>query len=178
MKSNFNFPALLASSAFLCEMNGGEMPEIALVKMLYEAERQALTRSYYTITGDNFVAYEKGPILSNFLYILRGKSNKKDLCSQWQKYFILKNEKSNLPVVSLKEKPDMDEISELDKEYLSNAYGIYKKFLGDKNENKIVKYAHKRYKEWSEKHHTISHKNILEQKYDEKAIPEILAVIG
>lgn len=174
----FNFPALLASSAFLCNMNGGEMPEIALVKMLYEAERQALTRSYYTITGDNFVAYDKGPILSNFLYILRGKSKKKDLCAQWQKHFELKNEKSDLPVVCLKEKPDMDEISEMDKEYLSRAYGVYERFLNDKNENKIVKYAHKRYTEWDENHHKISHKKILEQKYDEKIIPEILATIS
>ena len=178
MKSTLNFPALLAASAFLCEMNKGELPEIALVKMLYEAERQALTRSYYTITGDNFVAYDKGPVLSNFLYILRGKSKKRDLHTEWQKYFELKNEKSDLPIVSLKEKPDMDEISETDKEYLSNAFGVYKSFLNDKTENKIVKYAHKRYKEWNEKHHTISHKNILEQKYDEEVIPEILAVIG
>ena len=178
MKSDFNFPALLASSAFLCEMNGGEMPEIALIKMLYEAERQALTRSYYTITGDEFIAYDKGPILSNFLYILRGKSKKKDLRSKWQKYFELKNGISTLPIVSLKEKPDMDEISEMDKEYLSKAYGVYRRFLNDKNENKIVKYAHNRYKEWSEDHEKITYEKILEQRYDKKIVPEILDIIS
>ena len=62
METKLNLKALLAASAYVCQLNRGEIPEIALIKILYEAERSAITYSLYSITGDSFETHKKGPV--------------------------------------------------------------------------------------------------------------------
>ena len=52
------------AAAHLILLQGGRMNYTALIKLLYLADRQALTESGYPITGDRMVSMPHGPVLS------------------------------------------------------------------------------------------------------------------
>lgn len=175
MSKKVNLKALKAAAAYVCNLNGGSIPEIALIKILYEAERSAIMYSLYSITGDSFMSYQKGPILNSLLFLIRDKGKiSKEHGADWKTFFELKQE-SQRSFVSLKKAPDMDEISQMDKEYLDKAYRLYYRFLSDPTDKKLVHFSHKRYKEWDREKRTISKQDILSQYYD---APVELAEMG
>lgn len=173
-----NLKALEAAVAYVCGLNNGTIPEVALIKILYEAERSAITYSLYSITGDSFCAYTKGPVLNNLLSLIRGTGQiSKKYGSEWKRFFELQPGK--LPKVSLIASPDMDEISEMDREYLSKAFCLYSKFLSDPTDSRLVHYAHKRYKEWIQKRHAIQKQDILRLHYGNSSnLDELAALIS
>lgn len=179
METKLNLKALLAASAYVCKLNRGEIPEIALIKILYEAERSAITYSLYSITGDSFETHKKGPVLTHLLTLIRGtnKALKRNVL-EWNKFFELKDKKTRRPMVSLKKLPDMDEISQMDKRYLDDAFVVYSKFLKDDKETNLVHFAHKRYKEWKSNGASIKRRDILMQTYkDSSKLDELVAEV-
>jgi uncharacterized phage-associated protein len=64
IRFNFNERKAVQAAARLITQSGGEMNYLALMKLLYLADREALLRFGRPITGDKAVAMAHGPVLS------------------------------------------------------------------------------------------------------------------
>ena len=70
----FCFDRSLQAAAYLLKSaKGRELRYIHLLKMLYIADREYLVEYGYTITGDNAVAMQYGPVLSRILNLIKGQ---------------------------------------------------------------------------------------------------------
>ena len=61
------------AAAVLLKLHRKPMKYLGLVKMLYRADRLALERMDYPITGDNYVSRDYGPVLSRIYDLIKGK---------------------------------------------------------------------------------------------------------
>jgi uncharacterized phage-associated protein len=61
------------AAAVLLKLHRKPMKYLGLVKMLYRADRLALERMDYPITGDNYVSMDYGPVLSRVYDLIKGK---------------------------------------------------------------------------------------------------------
>jgi uncharacterized phage-associated protein len=61
------------AAAVLLKLHRKPMKYLGLVKMLYRADRLALERMDYPITGDNYVSVDYGPVLSRVYDLIKGK---------------------------------------------------------------------------------------------------------
>ena len=52
------------AAAYIVHLHGGQINLMALIKLLYLADRAALLKTGYTITGDTMVSMPHGPVLS------------------------------------------------------------------------------------------------------------------
>ena len=72
------------AAARLLDRNGGTMPFLKLVKLLYLADRESLIETGAPITGDRFVSMRFGPVLSRVLDLIRDDCPADD--SVWHGY--------------------------------------------------------------------------------------------
>jgi uncharacterized phage-associated protein len=73
---HFKFNHRKAAEAIACLMrreNTRRMNHMRLLKLLYIADRECLRQTGRTITGDNYVAMDRGPVLSKVYDLIRGK---------------------------------------------------------------------------------------------------------
>jgi hypothetical protein len=72
---NFKFDERKAAQVAgrLISQGGGEMNYMALLKLLYLIDREALLRWGKTITGDKIVAMKHGPVLSRIFDLISQK---------------------------------------------------------------------------------------------------------
>jgi len=118
MNTKFNSKKMLAAVAYVCKSNEGKYDKLALIKVLYIAERESICETFNVMTGDEMLKYPFGPVLKRLHDSLRGTAST-EFQSEWNKYFKNpKKETSKDQNVHLKELPDMDELSYADKLFL------------------------------------------------------------
>ena len=59
----------------LLKRNNGALNYTKLLKLLYVADKQALSQYDMTITGDTYVSMDHGPVLSEIYNLVMGRSN-------------------------------------------------------------------------------------------------------
>jgi uncharacterized phage-associated protein len=87
---NFNIKKAKAAAAYLIERSGGSQEMFFLIKMLYYADRLALTEWGNSITGDSFASLKKGPIVSeiyNFMKDPATRPNQNPNEIEWRESF-------------------------------------------------------------------------------------------
>jgi len=67
MKMRFNEVKATQAAAHLLRKRGGRMKYLKLIKLLYLADREALSRWGRPITTDSYVSMDNGPVLSQVL---------------------------------------------------------------------------------------------------------------
>jgi uncharacterized phage-associated protein len=67
VKMRFNEVKATQAAARLLRNRGGRMKYLKLIKLLYLADREALSRWGRPITTDNYVSMDNGPVLSQIL---------------------------------------------------------------------------------------------------------------
>jgi len=70
IKFPFNERKAAQSAAYLLHLHGGSMNYMALIKLLYLADRRALIERGLPITGDYLVSMPHGPVLSRVLDLI------------------------------------------------------------------------------------------------------------
>ena len=60
----FNEQKTAQIAAWFISQGGGSMPHLKLMKLMYLAERESMSRHGFTMTGDYFVSMPHGPVLS------------------------------------------------------------------------------------------------------------------
>lgn len=123
---NFNAKKMIAAAAYVCEQNGGKFDKLALIKVLYIAERESICETFNPLTGDEMLKFKFGPVLKRLHDALRGLAEE-DFQTEWNAYFS-NPPKSDTPAkhkgaddVKLKARPDMDELSYADERFLDKA---------------------------------------------------------
>jgi hypothetical protein len=67
----FDIRKSVAAATLLCEMNGGSIEVRELLKMLYLAEKEAITTWHRCITGDEIYSMPQGMVLGRILNLAR-----------------------------------------------------------------------------------------------------------
>jgi uncharacterized phage-associated protein len=135
----FNEAKATQAAAFLLKENNGKMNYMKLIKLLYLADREALSLWERPLTGDSYVSMDNGPVLSTVLdKINYGKIP--SLKSYWHTYI----SNPSYYNVSLKQQPEFDELSKQEKTLLAAIFKKYKAF----DQWEMVDICHKILSEW------------------------------
>ena len=113
------------AAAMLLKENGGKMNYMKLIKLLYLADREALSKWERPITGDLYVAMPKGPVLSIVLDKINSGRNPSGVKSYWHKYI---SSPEGYNVKLLKHEPGFDELSKREKELLKSIFEQFKNY--------------------------------------------------
>ena len=71
MEFIFDIRKTVAAVGVLCELGGGKIEVREMLKMLYLAEREAITQWYRSITGDQIFSMPQGMVLSRVYNLCR-----------------------------------------------------------------------------------------------------------
>jgi len=121
----FNEKKTTQAAALFIKKHGKSLNYTKLIKLLYLADREALSRWGRPLTGDSYVSMPKGPVLSQ-TYDLINYPESPGPKSYWHRFI-----QKKAYVVSLKEDPDEDELSrreialieELVRKYRNKSWG-------------------------------------------------------
>lgn len=102
----FNERKATQAAAHMLRLRGGKMSYLKLIKLLYLADRTALTRWGRSITTDRYVSMDRGPVLSRVLDLATDGEDP-GTPSIWSSFI---SEPANYEV-SLKDDPSDDELS-------------------------------------------------------------------
>lgn len=147
IRFQFNEAKATQAASFLLKANGGKMNYMKLIKLLYLADREALSLWERPITGDSYVSMDNGPVLSKVLDKINSGKNRFGVKSYWHEYI---SGPENYNIKLLRKKVEYDELSEREKELLLVVYQKYKKY----NKWQMVDICHKVLPEWDDPHGT------------------------
>jgi uncharacterized phage-associated protein len=136
IKFSFNERKAAQAASRLIQLSGGEMNYLALMKLLYLADREALVRFGKPITGDRIVAMKHGPVLSR-IYGLVSQKKQELPESEWHKFIPRPN--SFVYTVKFSGVPDVGELSQAEVALID---GVFAKFSGWE-EWALVDFTHK-----------------------------------
>ncbi len=146
IKFIFNERKAVQVAARLILRSGGEMNYLALMKLLYLVDREALVRYGRPITGDKIVAMKHGPVLSRVYNLVSHK--KQELpASQWHKF--IPRPGAYVYTVKFSGVPDTSELSQAEVALIDE---IFAKFQGW-DEWSLVAFTHK-LPEWNDPKNT------------------------
>lgn len=105
------------AAAHLVQIHGGHINAMALVKLLYLADRKSLLESGYPITGAAMVSMPHGPVLSQVYDAIKWEED-----NEWYQYI---SERNNHEVCLKIENPSTDELSEYELSILVDIHQAY-----------------------------------------------------
>ncbi len=70
-------------AAWFLHKEGGTMPHLKLMKLLYIAERTSIEENNYAILEDNLFSMDKGPVLSVTYDYMKGAGPKENGWNKW-----------------------------------------------------------------------------------------------
>ena len=131
-----NIEKLIQTVGFILSKNGYKMNYTKLIKLLYLADRAALSESGNSITGDTYVSMKNGPVLSTLYDLIRGKADP-SIQNIWNARF----SRDGYEIAALTDKISQGELSEweleilskTDEKYHDNTYSEMIDFVHDKN---------------------------------------------
>jgi uncharacterized phage-associated protein len=120
----FDIEKSTEAGALLLEMNGGLMNTYGFIKMLYFADREALARWDFPITGDKPVSMEHGPVLSGIYDLTKGGNH--FYRAHWSRFISDTDRETNL--LTLKETPTEKILTDAEKGILEAIHREFKAF--------------------------------------------------
>jgi uncharacterized phage-associated protein len=108
------------AAAYLVKLHSGKMDLLLLIKLLYLADRTALIKAGYSITGDKMVSMEWGPVLSGIYDATKPKHREDDLW--WHDYI---SERQETTLYTVKDDSETDELSQFELKILDEVYQKY-----------------------------------------------------
>ena len=116
MRLLYNPEKAAQAAARLVKLHNGPINALVLMKLLYLADRKALTESGYTITGDAMVSMPHGPVLSRIYDCIQWNE------APWCDYI---TERDNHHVSLRTQEPKDDELSEYELDVLADVHHQY-----------------------------------------------------
>lgn len=131
----FNEHKAAQLAALLIHRSGGEMNYLALMKLLYLVDREALIRFGKPITGDRVVAMKHGPVLSR-VYDLVSQKKQELPASEWHKF--IPRPARYLYTVGFSGVPETTALSEAEIALIDEVFAQHRK----KSEWELVEFTH------------------------------------
>jgi len=141
---NFKFDERKAAQVAgrLISQGGGEMNYMALLKLLYLIDREALLRWGKTITGDKIVAMKHGPVLSRIFDLM---SQKKQGLPKSAWHDLIPRPAPYVYTVRFSGVPDISALSEAELALIDEVFAQHRR----KTEDQLVELTHA-LPEWSD----------------------------
>lgn len=144
-----NFPALIGFksrkaaqvAAFFAAKKESHIEKLALVKLIYLAERDFMSKYSHPMLYDEFFSLRNGPVCSSALNGINGQLDK----STWS-HFIILEENKNVKAVKKFTREQHDEISDAEMEMLESTWTSF----GWMTSAQIRDYTHKNCPEYTE----------------------------
>ena len=143
MRLIFDEAKAAQAAAYLLKKRGAPINLMALVKLLYLADRAALVETGYTITGDRMVSMPHGPVLSQILDLINLEPRPSQEQSPWFKA-IGPRDGYDLTLI---QDPGVDALSEYETEILDRICDLY----GQLNQWQLRDLTHE-LPEWQDPH--------------------------
>lgn len=142
----FDIDKTLAAVAYLARKKAdGRISIFLLLKMLYAAERHALSEWHRPITGDGFSSLPKGPILSRTYNLIKGEVLQTNSDAvKWSKFISPRS--GNF--VQLVAEPDYDYLSQRELEALDYAFDEISAL--EEKYGTITEVLHQKWPEWKD----------------------------
>ncbi|MFV1922958.1 MAG: Panacea domain-containing protein [Methylotenera sp.] len=128
-------------AAYLLNKDGGRYAHLKLMKLLYLADREAIDKYGYSISGDKAYSMRHGPVLSNTLDLMSNSVAPQE--DGWD-YWISDKENHEVSLKRPVDRNSLEELSESDIEILDS---VWQKF-GHMNRWEIRDYTHDVCSEW------------------------------
>jgi hypothetical protein len=154
MRVPFDEPKVTQAASRLLKLHGGTMNYMALIKLLYLIDREALLNWGRPVTTDRYVSMDRGPVLSNTLNLINEKGDPSS-GSYWREHISAPQEYS----VTLLQDPGDDELSPAEEKVIEKIYSEHK----DKDQWELVCWVHQ-LPEWQDPEGSaipISYRDIL-----------------
>lgn len=123
IKFIFNERKAAQTAARLIQQGGGEMNYLALMKLLYLIDREALVRFGRPVTGDNLVAMKHGPVLSRVYDLISHKKQELPQ-SEWHKF--ISRPSAYVYTVKFGGVPDTSELSQAEVALIDEIFATYR----------------------------------------------------
>src|SRR5439155_21648594 len=123
----FDIEKAVAAAAYLTRKKGNRQISIfELLKMMYAAEREALTSWHRPITGDNFRSMRKGIVLTRTYNLIKGEvmGTNSDMV-KWLQHFSARD--GNF--IRVLTDPDYDYLSDREKEALDRGFDLIRELI-------------------------------------------------
>jgi len=140
MTFRFNEAKATQAAACLLRLRGGRMKYLKLIKLLYIADREALSRWGRPITTDRYVSMKEGPVLSNTYNLIHSEPSPFEQ-SIWHRHIRTVGDWD----VALVGDVPKDELSQVEEELLAEVFRVH----GQKNRWNLVSETHK-FPEWED----------------------------
>src|SRR5258708_7585698 len=139
----FDIDKAVAAAAYLTRKKGRQISIFELLKMMYAAEREALTNWHRPITGDSFCSMKLGIVLSRTYDLIKGNvmaANSDKV--KWSQHFAPCENNA----VRLISEPDFDFLSDREKEALDKGFDLITKLIA--KHGRIADVLHAQWPEW------------------------------
>ncbi len=145
IRFKFNEKKTTQAAALFLKKNDSHMNYMKLIKLLYFADRGALTLWERPITGDAYVSMPRGPVLSAVLDIINN-GKYLNINQYWYKYISTPSDYE----IELEKIPEMDALSKREIELIDELYERFKDF----NQWEMVDLCHDMLPEWEDVENT------------------------
>jgi uncharacterized phage-associated protein len=138
----FKEPVVTQMAAYLLKKRGNRMAVLKLIKLLYLAERKAVSKWGEPMSGDHFVSMPHGPVLSQTYELIKSQPAP-DEVSPWHD---LIRDEDNYEVSLKRDIEDFDELSKAEMRILDEVYAEY----GKMSRFQIRDFTHDYCQEWED----------------------------
>lgn len=136
IRFKFNEQKAVQAAGRLITQGGGEMNYMALIKLLYLVDREALLRWGRPVTGDKPVAMERGPVLSQIFDFVSQKKQHLPPSPQWHNF--IRRPAPYVYTVRFSAPPDTSALSEAEVALIDEVFAQHR----NKSEDDLVKLTH------------------------------------
>ena len=169
MKLSYKPLKAAQTTAYMIGLHGGQISLMALIKLLYLADRKALVDTGYTITGDAMVSMDHGPVLMRIYDNTKSDWGNED--DPWREYI---SDRAGYQLSLIKSNPPTSELSKYEMEILKQIHDEY----GQLSASQLRRLTHE-LPEWNDPHGSsspIDPIKILEE--DGKSENEIARIVN
>lgn len=110
------------AAAHLLDLKGGRMTRLELLKLLYLADRKALSSLRRPIVGGRYVSMDHGPVLSDVYDLIKGGGPAEDQAS-WSRFVV--NDPQDANTCVLVQKPTLRKLSRRDLTILRETFAEF-----------------------------------------------------
>ena len=129
-------------AARFLRLAGGQLQHLALIKLLYKTDREALKRWGIPVTTDKYASLRLGPVVSQIYDLIKASGVPEAHPSYWSTYI----KKSNAYDVSLQQDPGDSELSKVEEDLIDEVFASD----GHKGGFKLADEFHRAFPEWND----------------------------
>ena len=143
MKLAFDEVKATQAAALFMKLAGGPLNYMALIKLLYRADREAFRRCGLSVTTDKYVSMKLGPVTSNIYDRIKASLNPNAHPTFWSVHI---QRTADPYAVALRVDPGTSELSRVEEKIIEEIFAAH----GQKDAFALADECHRDFPEWND----------------------------